>query len=142
MKLKQLMKEVISIGDNVIVKKGAPVVDSKFIGKMGIVTNVSGQKLMVEFPSGRTISLSKKDVELGPTNESLNEALTFQKAYDRVDQLRDIAYTMVAEIESLEELIGDDPSPAELKAFQVKCNKVEAKIKSSLNSIRTVINKP
>lgn len=141
MKLKNLIREAISIGDNVIVKKSAPVVDKKFIGKMGVVMSVNGQKLTIEFPNGRTISLSKKDVELGPIDETINEALTYQQAYDRVDQLRDMAYTIVAEIESMEEMIGDDPDKDELKMFERKCKAVESAIKSSLNSIRSKINK-
>lgn len=70
-----VVNEGISVGDDVIVKKGAPVVDKKFIGRMGMVTSVSGQKLTVEFPNGRTISLSKRDVEMGPKYESLNEGV-------------------------------------------------------------------
>jgi hypothetical protein len=68
---KNLKEATIKNGDDVRVKKGAPVVDKKYIGKMGMVTGKSGQELDVKFPDGRTIILKSKNVEKVELNESV-----------------------------------------------------------------------
>ena len=70
-KVDNLNEGKISVGDGVHVKKSAPVLDKKFIGKLGTVTGVHGNELTVKFPNGRSIILLPKDVDKAP--ETLDE---------------------------------------------------------------------
>jgi hypothetical protein len=76
-KVDKLREGKISVGDSVHVKKGAPVLDKSFIGKLGLITYARGNSLNIEFPNGRTIALTTRDVEKAP--DSVDESA---KKYD------------------------------------------------------------
>lgn len=57
------ISEGIVVGDSVHIKKTAKVVDRKLIGKLALVTMVKGKTLNVEFPTGKTISITTSEVD-------------------------------------------------------------------------------
>lgn len=54
----------MGIGDSVLIKDSAPLLDRSLIGKAGYIANKLGNDYLVSFANGRSILAKKSHIEL------------------------------------------------------------------------------
>ena len=151
------LAEALQVGAAVNVKDNAEVLDKKYIGKAGRVTNVDGSDVYVKFPDGRTLILSADELAVTVEEESrtyflkaklnrLDGSIGFWNSLEElVTDLKDDGYDISAELrDDRIEITGDADAIADVEAFMarkdggLKSNK-DAYIKEEADAFGTAV---